>query len=75
MMEKGRKCCPNVECLRDLPHEIVAYIECRTTKERNGIVWLLAGLWKLRGSTNTMGKESCKEDIKHIILSCPETRI
>jgi hypothetical protein len=25
------------------------YINCCTTKERNGIVWVKAGIWKLRG--------------------------
>jgi hypothetical protein len=46
-------------------------IEWCSRKERSGIVWLLAGVWLLKGiSPLCLGQE----DVKHILLDCLETR-
>jgi hypothetical protein len=44
-----------------------------------GIIWLKAGIWKLRGIRRGFERGRCplcleKEDAKHILLKCPETK-
>jgi hypothetical protein len=51
--------------------------KCRG-KERMGIIWLTAGIWKLRGVRRGFERGRChlclgEEDAKHILLKCPET--
>jgi hypothetical protein len=46
---------------------------------RNGLVWMEAGVWKLRGIRSGLERGMCplcmvNEDVKHILLSCPETK-
>jgi hypothetical protein len=48
-------------------------------KERSGIVWLLAGVWQLKGVRQNTDKGRCplcfnEEDAKHILLDCRDTR-
>jgi hypothetical protein len=48
--------------------------EC-TRKERMWILWLQAGIWKLRGSD----RGRCllcvgEEDAEHILIKCPEKK-
>jgi len=55
------------------------YIEWCLRKERSGIMWLLEGVWQLKGmrrNTNTGRCPFClvKEDIIHILLDYLETR-
>jgi hypothetical protein len=55
------------------------YIELCSTNERNGLAWMKAEVWKLRGIRRGLKKGTCplcrgNEDIKHILLSCPETK-
>jgi hypothetical protein len=43
------------------------------------MTWWRLGIWKLRGSRKGVEKGTCplclgKEDIKHILLECPETK-
>jgi hypothetical protein len=50
-----------------------------TRKERMGIIWLKAGIWKLRGIRRGFGRGRCplyleEEDAKHILLKCSETK-
>jgi hypothetical protein len=47
--------------------------------ERNGLAWLKAGVWKLRGIRRGWEKGICplcrdNEEAKHILLRCPETK-
>jgi hypothetical protein len=54
------------------------YTEWCTRNERNGIPWIKAGIWELRELKRGTDNGSCtlylgKEDIKHALLSCPET--
>jgi hypothetical protein len=47
---------------------------------RIGVAWMRAGIWKLRRLRRGTDKGSCplglgKEDAKHILLRCPETKI
>jgi hypothetical protein len=54
--------------------------EERSSRKESGIIWLLAGLWKMQRVKRNIDKGKCplclgKEDITHIILDCLETRI
>jgi hypothetical protein len=45
----------------------------------NGLVWMKAGVWKLRGIRRGLEKGTCplcrgNEDAKHTLLRCPETK-
>jgi hypothetical protein len=57
-----------------------SYIDRCTRKERMGIIWLKAGIWKLRGITRGFERGRCplcwggEEDAKHILLKCSETK-
>jgi hypothetical protein len=49
------------------------YIDKRTRKERIGVIWLKAGIWKLKGIRRGLGKGRCplfggEDDEKHILL-------
>jgi hypothetical protein len=53
------------------------YIDKCTRKERIGMIWLKAGIWKLRGSRRGFEKGRCplcweEEDAKHILLRYKE---
>jgi hypothetical protein len=55
------------------------YIECCSRKERSGIAWLIAGIWQLKGVRRKADKGRCplcfeKDDVKHILLECKETK-
>jgi hypothetical protein len=55
------------------------YIKLCSRHERNGLVWMKAGVWKLRGIRRGWGKRTCplcggNEDVKHVLLSCSETK-
>jgi Holliday junction resolvase len=55
------------------------YVEKCTRKERMGILWWKAGIWKLRAIRSGFEREKCplclgEEDAKHIILECCETK-
>jgi hypothetical protein len=55
------------------------YIEFCSRNERNGLAWMKAGVWKLRGIRRGLKKGTCplcrgNEDAKHVLLSCPETK-
>jgi hypothetical protein len=55
------------------------YIELYSRNERNGSAWMKAAVWKLRGVRRGWGKGTCplcrgNEDVKHVLLSCPETK-
>jgi hypothetical protein len=55
------------------------YIEFCSRNERHGLVWIKAGVWKLRGIKRGLGKGTCPlcmeiEDVKRILLSCTETK-
>jgi hypothetical protein len=48
------------------------YIECGSRKERNGIMWLLAEVWQLKGIRRNTDKGRCPlcigaEDVIHIL--------
>jgi hypothetical protein len=48
-------------------------------KVRMGMLWLKAGIWKLRGSRRGSVREKCplclgEEDAKHRLIKCPETK-
>jgi hypothetical protein len=65
------------EMKRELGKE--SYVDECTRKERMGIIWLKAGIWKLRGIRRGFGKGRCpnvlgEEDAKHIPLKCLETK-
>jgi hypothetical protein len=50
-----------------------------TRKERMGIIWLKAGIWKLRGIMRGFERRMCplylgEEDAKHMLLKCCETK-
>jgi hypothetical protein len=56
-----------------------SYIDKCTRKERKGIIWWKAGIWKLRGTRRGFKRGRCplylgKEDAKHILLKCSETK-
>jgi hypothetical protein len=55
-----------------------SFIDKCTRKERMGIIWLKAGIWKLRGIGRGFERKVplCleEEDAKHILLKCPETK-
>jgi hypothetical protein len=56
-----------------------SYIDKCTRKERMGIIWLKAGIWKLREIRRGFEKGRyplClwEEDAKHILLKCSETK-
>jgi hypothetical protein len=55
------------------------YIECCSRKERSVISWLIAGIWQLKGVRRNADEGRCafclaKEDVKHILLECKETK-
>jgi hypothetical protein len=55
------------------------YTECCSRKERSGIAWLIAGIWQLKGVRRNADKGRCplcfeKENVKHILLDCKETK-
>jgi hypothetical protein len=55
------------------------YIDKCTRKERIGIMWLKAGIWKLKGIRRGLEKGRCplcwgEEDVKHILLKCKESK-
>jgi hypothetical protein len=55
------------------------YIDCFNRNERSGMTWWRLGIWKLRGSRKAVEKGTCplclgKEDTKHILLECSETK-
>jgi hypothetical protein len=55
------------------------HIDKCTRKERMGIIWWKAGIWKLRGIRRGLERGRCplclgEEDVKHIILKCFETK-
>jgi hypothetical protein len=57
----------------------VEKIEFSSINERNGLIWIKAGVWKLRGIRGGLEKRTCplcmgNEDVKHILLICPETK-
>jgi hypothetical protein len=47
-------------------------------KGKIGIIWLKAGIWKLRGIRRGFEKGRCplcwEEDVKHILLRCNESK-
>jgi hypothetical protein len=48
-------------------------------KRRSRIAWLIAGIWQLKGVRRNADKGRCplcleKEDVKHILLKCKETK-
>jgi hypothetical protein len=50
-----------------------------TRNERMGIIWLKAGIWKLRGIRRGFARGRCpsclgEEDAVHIALKCSETK-
>jgi hypothetical protein len=56
-----------------------SYIDKCTRKERMGIIWWKAGIWKLRGIMRGFERGRCplclgEEDAKRIILKCLETK-
>jgi hypothetical protein len=57
----------------------VSYIDKCKTKEILGIIWLKAGIWKLKGIRRGFEKGRCplclgEEDVKHTLLKCSETK-
>jgi hypothetical protein len=55
------------------------YTECCSRKQRSGIAWLIAGIWQLKGVRRNADKGRCplcfeREDVKHILLECKETK-
>jgi hypothetical protein len=55
------------------------YVTCCSRKDRSGISWFKADVWKLRGTMNELDNGRCplrneEEDAVHILLKCPETR-
>jgi hypothetical protein len=56
-----------------------SYIDKCTRKERIGIIWLKAGIWKLRRIRRGLEKGQCplcweEEDAKRILLKCRESK-
>jgi hypothetical protein len=54
-------------------------MKCCLRKERSRIAWLIAGIWQLKGVRRNADKGGCplcfeKEDVKHILLECKETK-
>jgi hypothetical protein len=55
------------------------YVEFCSRKERNGLAWMKAGVWKLRGIGRGWVKGTCpqgraNENAKYILLSCPKNQ-
>jgi hypothetical protein len=57
----------------------ICYITRRkcTRNERIGVIWLKAGIWKLKGIRRGLEKGRCplcwgEEDEKHILVNCKE---
>jgi hypothetical protein len=55
------------------------YIDLCSRNKRNGLAWMKAEVWKLKGIRRGWEKRTCpqcrgNEDVKHILLSCPETK-
>jgi hypothetical protein len=50
-----------------------SYIDEYTRKERMGIIWLKAGIWKLRGIRRVLREEGAPY-AKHVLLKCSETK-
>jgi hypothetical protein len=56
-----------------------SYIDKCTRKEGMGIIWLKAGIWKLRGIRRGFEKGRCplcweEKNAKHILLKCKESK-
>jgi hypothetical protein len=52
---------------------------CGSRNYRMGIVWFMAGIWKLRGMRKGLEIGRCllcngEEDAVHILLKCPERK-
>jgi hypothetical protein len=57
----------------------MSYIEYYNTKEKSGVGWLLAQVWKLRGNGKKLDKGRWPlclgiEAIKNVLLRCSENR-
>jgi hypothetical protein len=53
------------------------YVTCCSRKDRSGIAWFRAGIWKLRGMSKGLENGRCShlmKDTVHVLLKCPETR-
>jgi hypothetical protein len=55
------------------------YVTCCSRKDRSGMEWFKAGIWKQRGTRKGLQNRRCplcneEEDAVHILLKCPETR-
>jgi hypothetical protein len=55
-------------------------IELCSRNERNGLAWMKTGVWKLRGIRRGWEKGTChlcrgNEDVKNILLNCPEKKM
>jgi hypothetical protein len=52
------------------------YVTCCSRKDRSGIAWFKAGIWKLRGTRKGSENGTCplcnEEEDVHILLKCPE---
>jgi hypothetical protein len=53
--------------------------ENKKRKERSGIAWLIAGIWQQKEVRRNADKGRCplcfeKEDVKHILLECKQTK-
>jgi hypothetical protein len=66
---------------REIKHEWdkEIYIGKCTRKDRIGIIWLKAGIWKLRGIKRGFQRGRCplclgEEDAEHILVKCSETK-
>jgi hypothetical protein len=60
----------------NIPYSSIEYC---TKKKTHEMAWLLSGVWKLRGIRKKIDKGCCplyldKDDVKHLLLSRPETR-
>jgi hypothetical protein len=56
-----------------------SYIDECTRKERMGIIWLKAGIWKLREIRRGFDRGRCpmclvEDSASHMLLNCPETK-
>ena len=54
-------------------------LEICSRRARSGITWLIAEIWQLKGVRRDADKGRCplcfgKEDVKHILLECKETK-
>jgi hypothetical protein len=56
-----------------------SYIDKCKRNERMGIIWLKAGIWKLRGIRRGFERGRCplclgEGDAKHVLLKCSQTK-